>query len=363
MRKLWILYFILWGAVLGTVSAQENPKSDEFKLKANLEPIETGIRFDDNVYRSVMDTGKYSDGIGSVSAGGVVRAGYDIFKANLGYHFADDQYWFYTILNNYKNDFDFFVAMTPGDFNLYYKKEYFLRNSPYSVFNYFDDDTWVGMRWSSAGFWNYEVQYKNLARQYYDTNPVIWSRNFVDQSGLLSVQRELEDQFSLKLRGSYNNRQFNRYAVASNNGVLVSLPNLQTDDTWTLLLNTHLYFASILQDINIEGQRTDSNGYGFSNWVESASWAGVIRPSSSFYLQLFFRIYFKQYDLDPLKLPDLQLGFIDEDSQDLLSARANWEFAPQWVGSMSLSRIRSESDQPGAYYIKNMAAFQIRISF
>ena len=154
-----------------------------------------------------------------------------------------------------------------------------------------------------------------------------------------------------------------RYAVASNNGVLVSLPDLQTDDTWTLLLNAHIYFASVLQDISVEGQRTDSNGYGFSNWVESVSWAGVIRPSSSFYLQLFFRLYFKQYDLDPLKLPDLQLGFIDEDSQDLLSAKANWEFAPQWVGSLSLSRIRSESDQPGAYYIKNMASFQIRRSF
>jgi hypothetical protein len=194
-------------------------------------------------------------------------------------------------------------------------------------------------------------------------DPSVWSKNFVDQSGSLSVQREIDDRFSLKLLGSYTNREFNRYAVADNGGAFSSVANLQNDNTWKVLLNAHVYFASILQDINVEGQRTDSNSYGFSNWVESFSWAGVVRPMSGFYLQLFFRLYLKYYDQSPLNLPDLQLGFIDEDSQDLLAVKANWDLDSNWVGSLGVSRIRSESDQPNAYYIKDIISAQMRRSF
>ncbi|HTA77817.1 MAG TPA: hypothetical protein VK791_11755, partial [bacterium] len=228
--------------------------------------------------------------------------------------------------------------------------------------NYFDVNSLLGALWTPNGSWSYEAQYKNLAREYYDeTDPFVRSRNFVDQSGTLSVQREVDDQWTVKLTGSYTNRQFNRYAIADSNSD--SLPYLQNDNTWKILLNTHFYFASILQDINVTEERTNSNSYGFSNSVQSFSWVGVVRPASAFYFQLFFRLFIKTYDVAPVINNDLQLGFIDEDSQDLLAVKANWDLGSDWVGSLGVSRIQSESDQPGAYYIKDIISGQIRRSF
>jgi hypothetical protein len=80
-------------------------------------------------------------------------------------------------------------------------------------------------------------------------------------------------------------------------------------------------------------------------------------------LQLLFRLYLKTYDQTPPTNQDLQLGFIDEDSQDLLAVKANWDMGSGWVGSLGVSRIRSESDQPGAYYVKDIISTQIRKSF
>ena len=219
----------------------------------------------------------------------------------------------------------------------------------------------LGAKWNPEGQWSYEAQYGNLARQYFDMDSTIQSRNFLDQSGSLIVQREIDDRFSVKLLGNYTNRQFNRYAILNSN--VVSLPYLQNDNTWKVLLNAHFYFASVLQDVNVEEERTNSNSYGFSNSVQSASWAGVIRPVSGFYLELIFRLYIKTYDVAPLTNADLQLGYIDEDSQDLLAVKANWDLGSDWVGSLGVSRVRTESDQPNAYYIKDVISGQLRRSF
>jgi hypothetical protein len=322
-----------------------------------------GFRFDDNVYRSVVDSGRLADGIVSADWGGFARVDYDLFKAYLDYHVGDDQYLNYTNLNNLKNDINLLLAVEPTEWSFYYKFDYFIRNSQYYDFNYFDVNSVIGASLTPGDHWSYEAQYKNLARQYYDTDPSVWSRNFVDQSGVLSVQREVDDRLTVKLLGSYTNRQFNRYAVAQNGSNLSSLSVLQNDNTWKALLNAHFYFASILQDINVEEERTDSNSYGFSNSVQSASWAGVIRPVSGFYLELIFRLYIKTYDVSPLTNADLQLGYIDEDSQDLLAVKANWDLGSDWVGSLGVNRVRTESDQPNSYYIKDVISAQLRRSF
>lgn len=364
MKILWNLFTVFVFLISINGWTQDlSPHSDDVNWEFNLDPATAGFRYDDNVYRSPLDSGRFADEIVSGDWGLVAKANYDNLKAHLGYHLGDDQYLTYTQLDNSKNDIDFLIAVEPAEWNVYYKFDYFLRDSQYFDFNYFDVNSVLGVRWTPAGVYSYEVQYKNFARQYFDMDPSVWSKNFVDQSGSLSIQREIDDRFSLKLFGSYTDREFNRYAVSDDGGVLSSLNDLQNDDTWKLLLNAHVYFASILQDINVEGQRTDSNSYGFSNWVESFSWAGVIKPGSGFYLQLFFRLYLKYYDQSPLSLPDLQLGFIDEDSQDLLAIKANWDLDSDWVGSLGVSRIRSESDQPNAYYIKDVILGQIRRSF
>jgi hypothetical protein len=363
MKKSWILFAVIGVLIPVLGRPQDSGGYSAMGWNFALDPATIGLRFDDNVYRSVVGSSGLADGIVSGDWGGVVKAHYDIFKADLGYHLGDDQYLNYTDLNNLKNDFDFLFAVEPNEWSFYYKYECFVRDSQYFDFDYFDINSLAGIRWTPNGPWTCEVQYENLARQYYDMDPSVWSRNFLDQSGSLSVQREVDERFTLKLLTSYTNRQFNRYAVTLDEGVFSSLTDLQNDNTWKVLLNAHVYFASILQDINIEGQRTNSNSYGFSNWVESFSWAGVVRPVSGFYFQLLFRLYLKTYDVSPLNLPDLQLGFIDEDSQDLLAVKANWDIGPGWVGSLSVSRIRSESDQPDAFYIKDIISAQIRRSF
>jgi hypothetical protein len=363
MRKLPILLTVLGFLIPLRGWSQDPSGNNALKLKLALDPATVGFRFDDNVYRSVLDSGRLSDEIALGDLGCVAAANYGDWKAHLGYHLGDDQYLTYTGLNNLTNDFDLLFAVEPGEWDFYYKFDYFVRDSQYFDFNYFDENNVLGARWTPNGPWTYEAQYGNLAREYYDTDPSVWSKNFTDQSGLLSVQREISERFSLKLIGSYTNRQFNRYAVALIGNTFSSLSDLQNDNTWKFLLNAHIYFASILQDINVEGQRTDSNSYGFSNWVESFSWAGVVRPVPGFYFQLLFRLYLKSYDISPLNLPDLQLGFIDEDSQDLLAVKANWDLGQDWIGSLSASRIRSEADQPDAFYIKDIISAQIRRSF
>ncbi len=342
--------------------AQNPPESSKTTFDFALEPATAGFRLDDNVYRSVTQTGVLSDEIISADWGAEAKLNYEVFRGLVNYHVGDDQYMIYTGLDNLKNDINALLAVEPGDWDFYYKFDYFLRSSQYFDFNYFDVGSVAGARWAPPGVWSYEAQYRNLARQYFDTDPTVWSRNFLDQSGVFSIQREIDDLFSLKLTGSYTNRQFNRYAVGQS-GATISPQVLQNDNTWKINLNAHWYFFSILQDINLEGQRTDSNSYGFSNTVESFSWAGVIRPSSNFYLQLLFRLYLKTYDAPPLNNQDLQLGFIDEDSQDLLTAKANWDMGRGWVSSLGVSRIRSESDQPDAFYVKDIISAQLRKNF
>jgi hypothetical protein len=362
MRRIRLLFWILLAVLVRTVYALENSAPTSFQATAGLEPIEFGFRYDDNVYRSILPNGRFEDEIYLVNLGANLGVKYDVFKGNLNYQLGADQYQLYSSLNNVKNDFDLFLSANPDQFSLYFKREYYFRNSQDFNFNYIDDDYLFGVVWAPVGPWNYEARYKNFARQYYDNDPSVRSRNFIDEGIHLGVQREIDDKFSVKLEGDYNDRQFERYIIESD-GVTPSESVTQHDQTWTILLNAHLYFENVLQDINFEAQRTNSNSYGFSNNVESVSWAGVVRPVSTLYLQLFFRLYFKNYDVTPLTNPDLQVGFVDEDSQDLLSIRTTWEWSPQWAASLGVSRVRNESTQPGVYYFKNILSAQIKRSF
>ncbi|GEM_PF-2218172 len=370
MRKILWLVLAIWGGAPWPALSQDKPPAD-LQVSAKLEPAEFGFRFDDNVFRAVSVNGRFSDEIYLVNLGGELGARLDIFSGSLSYRFGADQYQLYSTLSNLKNDLSLFLSADPGPLSIYYKKEYYFRNSQYFEFDYVDDDNLLGLLWTPPGPWSYEVQYKNYYRQYTNDSadtPLfsVRSLEFVDQALLLSVERTFTERLSLKLEGGYNNREFRRNPIGLMNNdpaQPMNLPGTQVDQTWSLLLNAHLYFESILQDINFEEQRTNSNSYGFSNTIESVSWAGVVRPVSTLYLQLFFRLYFKNYDVTPLISPDLQLGFVDEDSQDLLSIRTTWEWSPQWMASIGVSRARSEADQAGQYYIKNILSAQVRKNF
>ncbi len=360
MKKKWLLLFALFGILPILGFSQETKNLSDVKFAADLIPLEFGFQFGDNVFQSPDLGGRLSDEIYVLNGGAHVGSSFGILKGDLDYHLGADQYQFYSILNNIKNRFDLLLAAEPGDFIFYYKKEYFVRDSQYEQFNYWDDDNLFGAQWNPSGPWSYEVKGKNFSRQYYGTDSAIQAENFIDQGVLAGIGREIDERVSVKLEGSYNNRQFNRWAVTEN----AAIPGtIQTDETWSLLLNAHLYFENILQDVNFEQQRTNSNSYGFSNTVQSVSWAAVVRPSPSIYLQLLFRLFSKTYDVQPLVNSDLHIGFIDEDSQDLLSLKATWEWAPQWSASLSGSRFRNEYIQPGQYYIENLLTATVQRNF
>jgi hypothetical protein len=361
MKRIRSLIMILATAIPLGVYGQNAPAAKQEQFNADLEPVEFGFRYDDNIYRSVSANGRFSDGIYLLNMGGSLGLRLNEFKGELRYRLGADQYQLYSAVSNLKNNFTLLLSSNFGSLSLYYKGDAYFRNSQYSDFNYLDYENLLGAVWSPEGPWNYGLTFKNYSREYYDNSDTYQSRNFVDQAALLMVQREIGEKFSLKLEGGYNKRQFNRNPIDSNQMPVVD--SIHNDETWTLLLNAHLYFESILQDINFVEQRTNSNSYGFSNSVQSVSWAAVVRPVSPLYLQLFFRLYSKNYDLTPLNNPDLQVGFIDEDNQDLLSIRTTWEFSPQWMASIGISRARSESTQPGLYYIKNTLTAQVRHNF
>ena len=343
--------------------AQESVHSNLFQIAAIPEPFVVGLRYDDNASRAVSLVDRLPDEIYSLNIGGEVSPSYDIFKSDLEYHLGADQYQLYSDFNNLINDFNLSISVEPSEWSFSYKKEFYLRTSEDSDFNYFDDNNSFTIQWAPSGPREYETDYKYYSREYFDPSDPYQSRNFVDQEILLGVQQDINEKFSLKLVGSYNSRQFGRKAVGGNFPNYFDLPYIQDDETWSGILNAHIYFDSILQDINFEHQRTNSNSYGFSNTVESISWAAVIRPASSLYLQLFFRLYSKSYDVAPLVNPYLQIGYVDEDSQDLLSIKGSWEWTPQWVANLSLSRLRDESTQPGEFYTKDILSLEVQRKF
>jgi hypothetical protein len=246
------------------------------------------------------------------------------------------------------------------------EKELFLRSSHADDYDYNEDGWFAGVQWNPVYPLNLELKYKYLSREYGSQEDTVRSQNFVDNSVGLGARMEMDDRWTLGLEGNYTNREFNRHAVEQvpgAPGTYEDADNLQTDQSYGLLLSARIYVESILQNITVQRQRTDSNSYGFSNTVDSLSWAAVVRPAKNFFLQLFVRLYEKTYDQAPLVNPDLQVGFTDEDSQDLMSVKTTWEFAPLWSAGFTYSRMRTESTQPDEFYIKNVEALQIERKF
>jgi hypothetical protein len=357
--------------------AQEAIADSAINFKGELTPTEVGIRYDDNVFRSIFSDGRLSDGIVSLDLGGNLNGRYDIFGGKAEYHLDADQYHFYPSLNNLKNDFSLFLSAQLDDFSFYVKTDYFLRASQYYFFNYWENENLLGVQWAPKGPWIYEAQCRYFMRDYFDNGSATYNYlssqgaestgsfqvptlDYVDQGAFLSVGREIGDKFSLKLEGNYNNRQLNHFGLESPNQLL---PYLQTDETWTLLLKAHIYFESVLQEITLEEQRTNSNSYSFSNTVKSASWASIVKPLKSFYLEMLVRLYSKNYDITPLTFSGLQVGYVDEDSEDMISLKANWEFSPQWTASIGYNQVHTESIQPGEYFIKNIISTKVQRDF
>jgi hypothetical protein len=354
MRKMLAVFFALLG-----------PFAAEAWGQVQLDPLPLGLetRYDNNVFRLVSEQGRLSDEIDSFSTGFLAQAPVGPFKAQAEYSLNSDTYQFYSQLNNFMHDLNFNLSADSGNFSLHYTNDSFFRSSAYYEFDYFDEANLVALDYNPAPNMSFEGGYELLSREYYNDVDYVVSRNFTDDGFSLSAQRTWSESFSAKFEMKLNDRQFNRYAVEVNSGAVTYASFLQNDDTVSADLGFHLYFLKVLQDIHVSAARTNSNSYGFSNAVESVSWAGVLSPTKNFYLELFFRLYEKDYDFQPLVVPDLQLGFTNDDGQDLLAAKGTWEWAPGWTGSLGVSRVKNESTQPGQYYIKDVISAQIKIVF
>ena len=362
MKRTFLSLACLSALCLGRAWGDGDATAHGLLLDAGVDPVLAGFRLDDNVFRAVTMGTQVSDFIDSLDGGGFLNAQTGIFDGRLNYQLSADQYWTNSILDNLENHLGARLDLTPGPLDLYYEKDLYVRDSHFGDFDYVDEGDFLGLVLAPRGPWDYGLRYKYFSRVYYSAEPSYQSRNFADQEIQANVQRAVDDRLSLKLSGSYNDRQFNRYAVLDG-GASDSASLLQQDQTWTALLGAHFFLESVLQDLTYEHQRTNSNSYGFSNTVDSLSWAAVLKPVPSFYLQLFWRFYSKVYDVSPVNSPDLQLGFVDEDSQDILSLKASWEWGPQWDASLGLSRLRVESDQPDQFYVKDILAVQVRRGF
>lgn len=358
--------FIILGAWLAVLPALAQETNNDFAIQGNLMPVKIGARLDDNVFRSTLATGVVMDQITSLDFGGKVNATWGDWGGELRYDVGGDSYSTYDILDNLLNDGVASLDFVSGNMTVYLEGELFLRSSHSDYFNYEEDSALAGMQWSPDNQLNMDLKYKFIQRQYGNQSPDVWSQNFNDNSVALEAHRVMDDRLTLGIEGNYTNREFNRYAVVQDSdlpGTYEDAGYLQTDQSYGLLLSARVYAESILQNFTVQHERTDSNSFGFSNTVDSFSWAAVVRPAKNFYVQLFVRLYEKTYDQTPLVNPDLQVGFTDEDSQDLLSVKGTWEFESLWSAGFSYSRMKTESTQPGEYYIKNVEALQIERKF
>ncbi len=338
----------------------------EFTIQGSLIPLESGTRLDDNVFREISASDAKMDEIISLDFGGKVEASWDNWRGELTYEGGGDSYLTYDILDNIRNDGVVSLNFTLGNLSFYSEKEIFLRNSHYDDFDYTEDGFLAGIQWNPTNPLNVELKYKNLSRVYGSQEDPVRTQNFTDNSVDLNGHMEMDDRWTLGLEGNYTDREFNRSAVVELQGFpsnYVDATYLQDDQSYGLVLSAQVYIESILQNLSIQHERTDSNSYGFSNTVDSFSWAAVVKPTKNFYLQLFVRLYEKTYDQIPLINPDLNVGFADEDSQDLLSVKTTWEFEPLWSAGFTYSRMKTESTQLGEYYIKNVEALQVEKKF
>ena len=356
MRKMMAFVFIL--SALGAVAGAWG------QVQMGLQPLGLETRYDNNIFRLVSDQGRLSDEIDSFSGGVSARALGGPFRAQAEYSLNADTYQFYSQLNNFTHDLNLNLLADAGLLSLRYTNDSFFRSSAYYEFDYFDEANLFAVDYSPASNWNLEGAGEILSREYYNNADYVVSRNFTNDGLSLSAQRIWSESLSAKFQMKLDNRQYNRDIVVVNSGAVTTAPILQNDETLSADLGFHLYFLKILQDIHLYAARTNSNSYAFSNSVESFSWAGVLSPMKDFYLELFFRLYEKDYDFQPLTTsPDLQLGYTNDDGEDLLAAKGTWEWAPGWTGSLGVSRVKNESTQPGQYYIKDVISAQIKMAF
>jgi len=361
-------WFIAAGALFAadaayTATGAKGNRDGDWVVTTRLFPLIAGVRMDNNVYRRTA--GDPEGDIIQTFGGGVSLSSLfkDTWQMEVDYHFSADLYQRHGDLNNYRNHLLISLDSRQGPVLGWFRKKYMIRRSPENNYDYWDDQIALGIDWSPRASWNLDLQGENTLRRYYDPEPFVRAKDFNDNTVTLTLFRQLEDGLSLQAGGFLGRREFNRYATGLDGGGYHVLRETQKDDTYGGQAGMRWFVASVLNELFFQVQKSSSNNVGSGNHVRSISWAAGVNPAPTLTFQMMFRLYHKRYDVDPLTIPEYQLGFNDEEGQDLLTAKTVWECTPRLNLGFSFARVRCESSIPAKYYIKQVYSLQIQRRF
>jgi hypothetical protein len=332
-------------------------------LEARVAPLVTGLRWDDNVYRD-PGPGQQADAIASAGCGAIVLSDVrSTWRAEVSGSTSADLYRTHDRLDNVLNRIRLSLESLPGPIRGSFHKRYGIRRSQEVHFDHWDDQSGLGIVWTPSHAWSAEARYENSMRRYYDGSAAVRARNRWDDTVSLDGVFHLEDRLSVQVGALMGRREYNRYAVARTGGDYHLRDEPQQDDTAGARMALRWFASSVLNEVTLQFQRTDSNNVGSSYRSRSISWAAGVTPHPRFTLQALCRLFRKEYDSDPLELPEFRLGFDEEEGEDLLSMKTVWEFSPRWDLGLTATRLRAESEVPGRFYVKKVLSSQVQRRF
>lgn len=348
---------LAWAAA--NTTARAPAQEDRVRFEPVVRPIQVGWRLDDNVFRATNREEARTDRIASLEAGAGLEARAGKHGAgSLMWTGALDVYDRFGSQDNHRQELNLSLLARFSGWRLHYHKGAVWRLSAEENYDYMDSSDAVEIRWSPFPAWDTRAGYRLHSREYRTSDPVVRARNFVEDSASGGVGWQAARGLRLETQGFWKVRDVNRLAVRESGNMFTVLEDLQRDVTLQGGIGVRWLLASVLQEVLFQISRTESNSDGFSHRTRSASWAGVVNPTPDLFVYLFVRLFEKRYDRDPFRLPEFELGFNEEEGQDLLSAKVSWEWKPAWTLSFSAARLHNESPDPNRFYVKHVVRWE-----
>lgn len=358
LRKIANLFLLLWApALFGT-------ESSDRKVSFVVSPLQMETRYDDNIFRSAGSASRVGDWLFSSGVGlqGKLMLSPQ-WDFGAGWSGRGTLYRREKTQDNAQNDFALALGFSQGGWSARYTRSWNFRSSVEANYDYRDLLENVEVAGLFKQFHRTRLNYRFYQREYRMQNSVFQARNFFEDYLRWETSGPLFSRWRYLGTVSWRSKQFNRYALHAKGETFEVLNELQKDSGLGFQGGFNGHAGSLLQEWTLGYERIRSNSDGFSHRNLWFSWAAVVRPISAWYVQLFARLFDKRYDRDPFQLPELELGFNDEEGQDLLSLKITWQLDDHWETFFFASRLRNESEIPNRFYIKHLLGFGMLRSF
>lgn len=358
LRKIANLFLLLWtSALFGTESSGQ-------KVSFDVSPLQMETRYDDNIFRSPARASRTGDWLFSSGVGlkgkWMLSPQWDM---GAGWSGRGMLYRREKTQDNAQNDFSLALGFSPGGWSVRYTRFWNFRSSTEANYDYRDRLENVEVTRFLKNLHRVRLNYRFYQRDYHTENPVFQARNFFEDHFRWETAGILFSRWRYLGAVSWRSKQFNRYALRAQGETFEVLNELEKDSGLGFQGGFSGHVGSLLQEWTLAYERIRSNSDGFSHRNLWFSWAAVVRPISAWYVQLFARLFDKRYDRDPFRLPELELGFNDEEGQDLLSLKVTWQLDDHWETFLFASRLHNESETPNRFYIKHLLGFGMLRSF